>query len=72
MSVQQHGACAVVDCDRPAWWCDGHHLTAWSEDGDTSVTEGVLICSRHHTLAHQPRFTLQRQGPGHVRLVRRQ
>jgi hypothetical protein len=71
MSVQQDGRCAVDRCDTPAGWCDAHHLTPWSEAGRTSTRDGVLLCPRHHTLAHDPRLEIRRAGAGTVSFHRR-
>jgi hypothetical protein len=71
MSVQQDGRCAVDRCDTPAGWCDAHHLTPWSEGGRTSTKDGVLLCPRHHKLAHDPRLRLRRAGTGSVSFHRR-
>ncbi len=56
----------------PATWADAHHLTPWSQGGHTSVHDGVLTCTRHHTQAHDPRYTVEKIRPGKIRLVRRQ
>ncbi len=72
MNLQQHGTCAVERCTMPATWADAHHLTPWSQGGHTSVHDGVLTCTRHHTQAHDPRYTVETIRPGKIRLVRRQ
>ena len=46
------GGCIVGDCDRPAAWCEVHHIVPWSEGGGTSVDDGVLLCRFHHMLFH--------------------
>ena len=53
LAIQQQGYCAAEGCDLPATWADAHHLTAWSAGGKTTTTDGVLLCPRHHTHAHQ-------------------
>jgi hypothetical protein len=58
MSVIQGGTCAIDGCDRPAAWSEGHHLKAWSEGGETSVEDGILVCGFHHHLAHHPDWRL--------------
>ncbi|HSV41007.1 MAG TPA: DUF222 domain-containing protein, partial [Nocardioidaceae bacterium] len=72
MNVQQQGRCAVEGCDRPAWLCDAAHLTAHHKGGHTSVKDGALTCPCHHAMADSPNYTIQRLGPGRIRLVRRQ
>ena len=48
--------CTAVGCDRPPSLCHAHHDTPWSHGGHTSVKDGRLLCSRHHTLAHDPAY----------------
>ena len=47
------GGCAHPGCGRPVSWCDAHHITPWSNGGDTSLDNGVLLCRLHHTAIHQ-------------------
>ncbi len=47
------GGCVWAGCDRPAAWCEAHHARCpWAEGGTTDLADGVLLCTRHHTLAH--------------------
>lgn len=71
MAIEQGGRCAVERCERPATWSDAHHLDSWSHDGHTTTRDGVLICPRHHTLAHDDRFSITRLGTGKLRFHRR-
>lgn len=48
------GGCAFPGCDRPARWCDAHHLQAWSDGGTTDLDNLVLLCRHHHRLLHDP------------------
>ena len=70
MAVQQGFTCAVERCDVPTAWADAHHLDGWALDGKTDVADGVLICARHHTLAHHPDYLTQRLAPGRISLTR--
>jgi hypothetical protein len=54
--------CAFPGCDRPASWCDGHHVVPWFDGGATSVDNGVLLCRRHHRLVHEGDWQV-RLGP---------
>jgi hypothetical protein len=40
--------CAWPRCDRPAVYCDVHHLRHKSDGGDTSVANCALVCQFHH------------------------
>ena len=53
--------CALHGCDIPAAWCHAHHVVPWSEGGQTTLDDGILICPHHHNLAHHPRWQLTRQ-----------
>jgi hypothetical protein len=48
--------CRFPRCDRPAAWCEGHHLRPWQAGGATNLANLVLLCSRHHHLLHTPRW----------------
>jgi hypothetical protein len=51
--VARDRGCAFPACDRPARWCDGHHIHAWADGGPTSLTNAVLLCRRHHKIMHE-------------------
>ena len=45
--------CRWPGCDRPASWCDSHHVI-WVEDqGPTAIDNLVLLCRRHHRKLHR-------------------
>jgi hypothetical protein len=52
--VVRDGGCAFPGCDRPAGWCDAHHVTHWADGGDTALNNLVLLCRRHHRILHWP------------------
>lgn len=56
------GGCLVPDCDRPASWCEYHHITEYSKGGDTSVNDGILLCRHHHMLVHNNGWGTTRNG----------
>jgi hypothetical protein len=49
--------CTFPGCHTPASWCDAHHLRHWVDGGHTDLTNGVLLCERHHTIVHRDRLT---------------
>jgi hypothetical protein len=48
------GGCAFPGCDCPASWADAHHVLEWhTEHGPTDLDNLVLLCRRHHRVAHR-------------------
>jgi hypothetical protein len=45
--------CRWPGCERPASYCDGHHLQHWIFDGPTELANVVLLCKRHHRMVHE-------------------
>lgn len=54
--------CRFPGCDRPAHWCEGHHVRWFSHGGPTAIANVVLLCSRHHHRLHQGGWSA-RLGP---------
>lgn len=50
--VIRDGHCRWPGCDRPAHWCDGHHVRPFPS-GPTSLENLVLLCRRHHRRLHR-------------------
>jgi hypothetical protein len=50
--VLRDGGCAFPGCDRPARWCDAHHIKPAREGGPTSLDNGCLLCGHHHRVVH--------------------
>jgi hypothetical protein len=46
--------CRHAGCDRPAHWCEAHHVVPVLKGGPTSVDNLVLKCTRHHHMGHLP------------------
>lgn len=69
------GGCRFAGCDRPATWCDAHHLRHWADGGHTSLDNLILACAYHHTLIHEgwrligePNGTIEFRRPDGTRL----
>ena len=56
--------CVFPGCDRPAPWCDGHHLVFWGEDGPTKLDNLGLVCGAHHRKVHEEGWKLLRAKDG--------
>jgi hypothetical protein len=48
--------CTFPGCTTPATWTDAHHLRHWLDGGRTDLSNGALLCGRHHTLVHRLRL----------------
>lgn len=58
------GGCTHPGCERPPRHCDAHHVVPWEHGGPTVLHNLVLLCRRHHRLAHRHgwRLTLSDDG----------
>jgi hypothetical protein len=52
--------CQWPGCERPASWCDGHHILHWIDGGETNLENCVLLCRRHHRMVHEGGWQLFR------------
>ncbi|MHA7306939.1 HNH endonuclease signature motif containing protein, partial [Arthrobacter sp. TMN-49] len=50
--------CTFPDCTAVASWCDAHHIIPWHDGGETSINNGVLLCSMHHQLLHRGHWSV--------------
>lgn len=46
------GGCSIPGCTVPSEWCHAHHAIPWYLGGPTDLSNGVLLCGRHHTVVH--------------------
>ena len=51
------GGCSYPGCTVPPMWCEAHHVTHWLHGGPTDLSNGALLCGRHHTVVHQRDLT---------------
>ncbi|HET8589495.1 MAG TPA: HNH endonuclease signature motif containing protein, partial [Nakamurella sp.] len=56
--------CAFLGCDIPPAWCEAHHIIWWSQGGVTDISNGVLLCRRHHVLIHQGHWRVEQDPDG--------
>ena len=56
--------CVFPGCDRPAPWCDGHHLIFWGDGGPTRLDNLGLACRAHHRKVHEEGWKLRREKDG--------
>ncbi|UUT35065.1 HNH endonuclease signature motif containing protein [Microbacterium elymi] len=54
------GGCRWPGCDRPAHYCESHHIDAWAAGGRTDVDRGILLCRFHHMQLHHGGWTITR------------
>ena len=54
--IRDHG-CTFPGCVMPPLHCDAHHIRHWIDNGPTNLTNGALLCPRHHDIVHRDRLT---------------
>jgi hypothetical protein len=52
------GGCVFPGCDRPANWCDAHHVTHCEHDGNTDLENLALLCRHHHGITQRRGWTM--------------
>ncbi|MEQ3550127.1 DUF222 domain-containing protein [Pseudonocardia nematodicida] len=58
VAVRDRG-CAHPGCDRPPSWCEVHHIDPWELDGETKLSNCVMLCKVHHRLLHHSAWTVR-------------
>jgi hypothetical protein len=53
------GGCSFPGCTHTLF-VDAHHVLHWSQGGETSLRNTVLLCSEHHRLVHEGGYTIRR------------
>jgi hypothetical protein len=68
--ANRDGGCRWPECDRPPAWCEAHHINPYSTGGKTDLSNGVLLCRRHHLLLHNNGWRIdQAPSPGELLLI---
>lgn len=57
------GGCRWNGCDRPASYCEAHHIDHWVDGGCTDIDRGILLCRFHHLQLHNGGWSITRD-PG--------
>ncbi|MEM7321949.1 MAG: DUF222 domain-containing protein [Actinomycetota bacterium] len=63
------GRCTFTGCDRPAHWCDLHHIVPRNRGGPTTVENLTLLCRFHHTTVHEGGWQLTRGPDGAIHVT---
>jgi hypothetical protein len=53
--------CSFPGCHNRCY-VDAHHIEHWADGGATSLGNLTLLCTFHHTLLHEGRFKVRRDG----------
>lgn len=62
LAVQiRDGGCRFPNCHQTRW-TDQHHIVRWADGGETSEANLITLCRHHHTLLHQGRFSIEKDG----------
>jgi hypothetical protein len=56
-------------CGEQVSWTDGHHFVPWLSGGETTLSNTVLICRRHHRMVHEGRWRLEWNADGTLRAI---
>jgi hypothetical protein len=60
--------CTFSGCDRPAHWCDLHHIVPRNRGGPTTAENLTLLCRFHHTTVHEGGWQLTRAPDGSIQV----
>lgn len=58
------GGCGWLGCDKPASYCEAHHIDDYSQGGRTDLDRGILLCRFHHMNLHHHGWWISRDGTG--------
>lgn len=63
------GGCRWRGCDRPASFCESHHIDEYvADEGCTDIDRGILLCRWHHMALHNGGWRITREGLGEFML----
>jgi len=56
--ARDHNRCRFPGCHHRRY-LDCHHVEHWSQHGETSLDNLILLCTQHHTLVHEGGFRIE-------------
>ena len=62
--AERDGGCAK--CHAPISHCITHHIRWWSNNGQTNLRNGLLLCTRCHTQIHHDHWDIEIDQENHV------
>jgi hypothetical protein len=65
LNVRDRG-CRWPGCDRPVTWTSGHHIRHWNQDGPSDLPNYLLLCFRHHWMAHEGKWQVVKTDDGQI------
>ena len=65
LKVRDKG-CRWPGCDRPATWTEGHHIDHWIRGGPGDLPNLILLCHRHHWMAHEGKWQVVKTDEGQI------
>ena len=57
LHARDNGCCRFPGCKNRRY-LHGHHIKHWSDNGETSLENLMLLCTKHHTLVHEGGFRI--------------
>lgn len=67
--VLRDWGCRFPGCDRPAEWCEGHHIWHWEDGGPTNLGNLVLLCSKHLHVVHMKGWHIRLDPTGTIEVT---
>ena len=59
LQARDNGGCRFPGC-KNSRYLHSHHVEHWSNGGETSLDNLMLLCTKHHTLVHEGGFRIEK------------